>query len=130
MRHVGIGELARQVGMNPSGLRYYESVGLLPPAERAAGRRVYPAGTVRRIALIKMAQRAGLTLAEIRSLLDGDAERGATRQWRALAESKLPELDRFIEQTQILRNAVADCLACGCMNFEKCALLSADGPGV
>lgn len=37
MRQVGIGELARQVGMNPSGLRYYESVGLLPPAERAAG---------------------------------------------------------------------------------------------
>lgn len=129
MRQLGIGELARQVGMRPSALRYYEGVGLLPPAERVAGRRVYPAGTVRRLALIKMAQRAGFTLAEIRDLLDGDAERGATRQWRALAESKLPELDRFIEQTQILRNAVADCLACGCMNFEKCALLSAEGPG-
>ncbi|MFF4447679.1 MerR family transcriptional regulator [Streptomyces sp. NPDC001502] len=129
MRQLGIGELARQVGMQPSALRYYESVGLLPPAERAAGRRIYPAGTVRRLALIKMAQRAGFTLAEIRGLLDGDTERGATRQWRALAESKLPELDRFIEQTQILRDAVADCLACGCMNFEKCALLAAEGPG-
>ncbi|MFD8888961.1 MULTISPECIES: MerR family transcriptional regulator [unclassified Streptomyces] len=129
MRQLGIGELARQVGMRPSALRYYESVGLLPAAERAAGRRVYPAGIVRRIALIKMAQRAGFTLAEIRDLLDADAERGATRQWRALAESKLPELDRFIRQTQMLRDAVADCLACGCMNFEKCELLSADGPG-
>ncbi|MER6450084.1 MerR family transcriptional regulator [Streptomyces venezuelae] len=129
MRQLGIGELARQVGMQPSALRYYESVGLLPPAERASGRRVYPAGTVRRLALIRMAQRAGFTLAEIRGLLDGDAERGATRQWRALAERKLPELDVVIEQTRILRAAVADCLACGCMNFEKCALLSAEGPG-
>ncbi|MEU9160868.1 MerR family transcriptional regulator [Streptomyces sp. NPDC048424] len=129
MRKLGIGELARQVGMRPSGLRYYESVGLLPSAERAAGRRVYPAGTVRRIALIKMAQRAGFTLAEIRALLDTDTDRGATRQWRALAESKLPELDRFIRQTQLLRDAVADCLACGCMNFDKCQLLSESGPG-
>ncbi|MCI4085349.1 MerR family transcriptional regulator [Streptomyces sp. MMS21 TC-5] len=129
MRQLGIGELARRVGMRPSALRYYESVGLLPSAERAAGRRVYPVATVRRIALIKMAQRAGFTLAEIRALLDTDGDRGTTRQWRALAESKLPELDRFIRQTQLLRDAVADCLACGCMNFDKCALLAEDGPG-
>lgn len=110
--------------MRPSALRYYESVGLLQPTGRVAGRRVYPAGTVRRIALIKMAQRAGFTLAEIRQLLDADAGRGATRQWRALAERKLPELDHFIQETRALRNAVADCLACGCMNFDSCELLS------
>jgi MerR family redox-sensitive transcriptional activator SoxR len=110
--------------MRPSALRYYESIGLLPPAGRVAGRRVYPAGTVRRIALIKMAQRARFTLAEIRQLLDTSADRGATRQWRALAERKLPELDRFVQETQALRNAVADCLACGCMNFDSCQLLS------
>uniref|UniRef100_A0AAU2VKA6 MerR family transcriptional regulator n=1 Tax=Streptomyces sp. NBC_00008 TaxID=2903610 RepID=A0AAU2VKA6_9ACTN len=124
MRELGIGELARQVRMRPSALRYYESVGLLQPTGRVAGRRVYPAGTVRRIALIKMAQRAGFTLAEIRQLLDADAGRGATRQWRALAERKLPELDHFIQETRALRNAVADCLACGCMNFDSCELLS------
>ncbi|MFJ3710134.1 MULTISPECIES: MerR family DNA-binding protein [unclassified Streptomyces] len=71
-----------------------------------------------------MAQRAGFTLSEIRRLLDSAADRGATRQWRALAERKIPELDQFIEDTQALRNAVADCLACGCMNFDNCGLLS------
>jgi MerR family redox-sensitive transcriptional activator SoxR len=124
MRELGIGELARQVRMRPSALRYYETVGLLPPAGRVAGQRVYPASTVRRIALIKMAQRARFTLAEIRQLLDTDADRGATRQWRALAARKIPELDQFIQETQALRNAVADCLACGCMNFDSCRLLS------
>ena len=124
MRELGIGELARQVGMRASALRYYESVGLLRRPARVAGRRVYPGSTVRRIALIRMAQRAGFTLAEIRQLLSDDADRGATGQWRALAERKIPELDRAIEQMQALRNAVADCLACGCMNFDSCRLLA------
>ncbi|MEU7178274.1 MULTISPECIES: MerR family transcriptional regulator [Streptomyces] len=129
MRELGIGDLARRVGMRSSALRYYESIGLLPPARRVAGRRVYPVGAVRRIALIKMAQRARFTLAEIRQLLDTTADRGATRQWRALAERKLPELDRFLQETQALRDAVADCLACGCMNFDSCQLLSSGPAG-
>lgn len=112
--------------MRPSALRYYETVGLLPPPGESQAKRVYPPSTVRRIALIKMAQRARFTLAEIRQLLDTDADRGATRQWRALAERKIPELDQFIQETQTLRNAVADCLACGCMNFDSCRLLSSD----
>ncbi|WP_331755940.1 MerR family transcriptional regulator [Streptomyces sp. NBC_01643] len=128
MRELGIGALARQVKMRPSALRYYESIGLLPTPRRVTGRRVYPASALRRIALIKMAQRAGFTLAEIRQLLDTDADRGATKQWRTLAERKIPELDQFIQETQALRNAVADCLACGCMNFDSCQLLSPGTP--
>ncbi|MBP0457001.1 MerR family transcriptional regulator [Streptomyces bomunensis] len=57
MRELGIGDLARQINVRPSALRYYESLGLLPAARRVAGRRVYPASVLRRIALIKMAQR-------------------------------------------------------------------------
>lgn len=124
MREVGIGALARQVRMRPSAVRYYETIGLLPPARRVAGRRVYPVSTVRRIALIKMAQRAGFTLAEILQLLDADADRGATQHWRTLAQRKIPEMDRFIQETPALRNIVADCLACGCMNFDSCQLLT------
>jgi MerR family transcriptional regulator, redox-sensitive transcriptional activator SoxR len=128
VRYLAIGELARQSGVRPSALRYYESLGLLPAAERRGGRRQWPIATLRRVALIRMSQRAGFTLAEIRELLDGDAGPGATRQWRTLAERKLPELDRFIEQTQRLRDSVAACLACGCMNFNDCELLAPTGP--
>ncbi|MFJ1702108.1 MerR family transcriptional regulator [Kitasatospora sp. NPDC088346] len=127
MRQLGIGELARQAGVRASALRYYESLGLLPGARREGGRRVWPATALRRVALIRMAQRAGFTLAEIGDLLADDPGRGATRQWRALAERKLPELDLFIRRTQELRDAVAACLACGCMNFQDCDLLAAGG---
>jgi MerR family redox-sensitive transcriptional activator SoxR len=80
------------------------------------------------VALIKMAQRAGFTLAEIGQLLASDGSPSATRQWRAMAARKLPELDRRIAQTATLRQAVADCLECGCMNFDRCALLDATEP--
>lgn len=78
---------------------------------------------MRRVALIKMAQRAGFTLAEIRQLLDNHSSPGATRQWCDLAARKLPELDQQIADTRTLRQAVADCLDCGCMNFDTCVLL-------
>lgn len=131
MRTLDIGEVARRARMRPSALRYYERIGLLPAADRSAGRRVFPATTVRRLALIKMAQRAGFSLAEIRELLDGaDAGPGATRQWRELAARKLPELDQLVETVRRLREAVADCLACGCMSFTNCRLLAEDAEGV
>ncbi|MGW7102352.1 MerR family DNA-binding protein [Streptomyces sp. NPDC054838] len=66
------------------------------------------------------AQRAGFTLTEIRRLLGTEADRGTTKQRRTLAELKIPELDRFGLETQALRNAVADCLVCACMNFDSC----------
>jgi MerR family redox-sensitive transcriptional activator SoxR len=127
-RQLRIGELATAVQLRPSALRYYEQVGLLPLTQRIGGQRVYPTSTVRRIALIKMAQQAGFRLAEIRALLGGgDAGNSATRQWRSLAKRKLPEIDAAIDQLRLLRAVVADCLECGCMDFDNCELLKTIG---
>ena len=125
MRYLSIGELADKARVRASALRYWEQRGLLPGAHREGRRRMWPATAVRRVALIKMAQRAGFTLAEIAQLVTSDSTPSATRQWREMAARKLPELDRHIAQTQALRQAVADCLACGCMNFDRCLLLDA-----
>ncbi|TXJ78726.1 MerR family transcriptional regulator [Streptomyces lavendulae] len=123
MRCLPIGELADKAHARASALRYWEERGLLPGARREGGRRVWPATMLRRVALIKMAQRAGFTLAEITRLLSEETTAAATRQWRDMATRKLPELDRHIAQTQALRQAVADCLECGCMNVDRCVLL-------
>jgi MerR family transcriptional regulator, redox-sensitive transcriptional activator SoxR len=123
MRYLPIGELADKAGVRASALRYWEERGLLPGARREGGRRIWPATALRRVALIKMAQRAGFTLAEIAQLLATDTTPSATRQWRNMAARKLPELDRHIAQTRALRHAVAGCLECGCMNFDRCVLL-------
>ena len=65
-----IGELARQSGVAPTAVRYYEQLGLLPEPERtASGYRAYGEAAVDRLAFIRSAQAVGLTLAEIRDVM-------------------------------------------------------------
>src|SRR6266540_2012530 len=60
---LGIGELGRRTGLATSALRYYERVGLLVPDGRANGRRYYGPASAERVALIRLCQDAGFTLA-------------------------------------------------------------------
>jgi len=73
-----IGEVARRAGVRPSALRYYERIGVLPLPGRENGRRQYDEEVLRevlgRLAIVRVAQQAGFTIAEIRTLLDGFSE--------------------------------------------------------
>jgi len=91
MGSLTIGEVASKAGLQPSALRYYEQVGLVPPPARVNGRRRYEADVLQRLAIIQLARQAGFTLAEIRTLFEG-LEPGATpvSRWKELAEAKLP----------------------------------------
>lgn len=98
-----IGELARQVGLRPSALRYYEAEGLLQPGGRtAAGYRLYGAAAADTVRLIQQAQRLGFSLAEIRALLgawrDGDLDNAETL---ALAEGRFLALERQITELRV-----------------------------
>jgi DNA-binding transcriptional MerR regulator len=95
---VPIGELARRTGVATSALRYYERIGLLSPAERAGGRRHYTASSAERVALIRLYQDAGFTLAEIGRMLAARSQ--GRRGWGDLAERKVAELDARIAHAQ------------------------------
>src|SRR5919106_4191865 len=95
---VPIGELARRTGTATSALRYYERIGLLSPAERVGGRRHYAPSSAERVALIRLCQDAGFTLAEIARLVPG-MSRGR-RAWGELGERKIAELDARIADAQ------------------------------
>lgn len=90
-----IGELADAAGMTTKALRFYEARGLLPPPQRtASGYRDYPDDAVVRLAFIRDAQLAGLTLAEIASVLEmKDSGRGSCEHTVALLDRHLAELD-------------------------------------
>lgn len=90
-----IGELADAAAMTTKALRFYESRGLLPPPRRtASGYRDYPDDALVRVAFIRDAQLAGLTLAEIASVLEmKDGGRGSCEHTVALVERHLAELD-------------------------------------
>ena len=94
MDKLSIGEVAKRANIAASAIRYYESEGLIPPAGRVRGRRVYDPPIIARLALIHLAKSAGFTIAEIRKLLAGVARSAPPgARWRELAERKLAELE-------------------------------------
>ena len=119
---VPIGELARRTGVATSALRYYERIGLLPPADRLGQRRQYPAVCVERVALIRLYQDAGFTLAEIGRLLAATS-RGRPA-WNQLAERKVAELDTRIADAKRAKKLIKHALECehrdllACPNFR------------
>jgi MerR family transcriptional regulator, redox-sensitive transcriptional activator SoxR len=122
MEELTIGDVARRVGLRPSALRFYEEVGLLTPSRRVNGRRRYDEGAVQMLRVVQLAQQAGFSVADIRTLLHGFApETPPAARWRPLAARKVRELDALIEQAQRMKAILASGLNCGCLRLEDCA---------
>ena len=118
-----IGAVAALSGKRPSSIRYYEQIGLLPPAARASGRRVYGPDTVRTLAVIETGQRAGLTLDEIRALLSATPDdQAAIERLRELAIRKLPQVKDLLERTEIVRDWLEAAARCECPSLDECPL--------
>jgi MerR family redox-sensitive transcriptional activator SoxR len=131
-----IGAVAALTGRRPSSIRYYEQIGLLPPARRVSGRRVYGPDTVRTLAVIETGQRAGLTLDEVGALLSAaPGDRDAIERLRELAARKLPEITALIERTEVVRGWLESAARCECPSLDECPLfddpdLPEKNPGV
>src|ERR687889_1377578 len=123
---MSIGEVASKAGLRPSALRYYEGVGLLPPPERENGRRCYDGEVLRevldRLAVVRVAQQAGFTISEIRTLLDGFSEdTPPSERWRPLAQEKLPEVEELVERALGMKRLLEKGMRCKCLRLEECA---------
>lgn len=126
---MGIGEVARRAGLEPSAIRYYESLGLLPKPPRAGGKRRYDASILEWLSLIALAREAGFTMAEIKWLVTGftPGTRPAAR-WRTLATRKLAEVDAMVARAERMRAVLRVALDCGCFRLEDCSALLDAGP--
>jgi len=126
MKSLMIGELARQVGVAPSALRYYEKAGLLPPPVRASKRRQYDPNILGRIRIILLARAAGFSVRETRMFLSGfPAGTRPALRWREMAKRKIVELDELmarLEQMKLILNAS---FHCECRELEDCERLVA-----
>jgi MerR family redox-sensitive transcriptional activator SoxR len=124
-----IGEVARISGKAPSAVRYYESIGLLPEPARVSGRRRYPADVIRSLAVIDTAQRAGLTLDDIRLLLRASADdANGVEQLRAVAERRLPVLREAMARAELVREWLEQAADCCCPTLETCPLFDQPSP--
>ena len=122
-----IGEVARRAGVRPSALRYYESVGVLPAPRRVSGRRRYEGEVLELLAVVRIAQHAGFTMSEIRTLLHGfSADTPPSARWRTLAREKLPEVEALIERALGMKRLLERGLRCDCLRLEDCALVGGE----
>ena len=121
---LAIGQVAERTGVAPSALRYYEREGLIRSSRTTGSQRRYHREVLRRVAFIRIAQRVGLTLDEVRAALDSlPDERTPTKaDWARLSNSWRPQLDAQIEMLQRLRDELTSCIGCGCLSLRACAL--------
>jgi DNA-binding transcriptional MerR regulator len=150
-----IGAVARASGKSASSVRYYERIGLIPAPPRAGGQRRYPAAVIRTLAVIEIAQRAGLTLDDIRPLVapapaPGDPSAGDQsagdqapghqsagdqamgdqamgERLRQVATAKLPEARALIERAGLVLRWLEAAAGCTCPTLDDCQLF--DEPG-
>jgi MerR family transcriptional regulator, redox-sensitive transcriptional activator SoxR len=116
-----IGEIAQKADVAASTIRYYEQMGLLPPAQRVSGKRQYDASILQKLKVIRLARQAGLSIAEVQTLVHEfpDNTPPSTR-WQALATTKIPELDAQIQHLQSMKTLLESTLNCHCATLDDC----------
>lgn len=132
-----VGQMAARSGVAVSALHFYEAEGLIKSRRTNGNQRRYSRATLRRVAIIRVAQRVGLPLKTIREALAGLPENRVptVADWTRLSAAWRAELDARIEQLRRLRDQLSDCIGCGCLSIERCALrnpgdaLGREGPG-
>ena len=124
MADLTIGEVAQRSGVAASALRYYEAQGLVLATRTAGGARRFPRSVLRRLAFIRAAQNAGLTLPEIRAALAPlpEGRTPSASDWARLSEGWRERLDEQIRALEQLRDGLSSCIGCGCLSLDRCAL--------
>ena len=122
MSQLTISQVAREIRLRPSAIRYYEQIGLLPRAERLSGQRRYDPTVLYRLAIIQRARQLGFTLSEIRHLFFGfrDTTR-ASERWRTLSRRKLAELDDLMDGIKAVQGVLNKLMTkCRCETLDQC----------
>src|SRR5471032_563699 len=136
-KELTVGQVAARSGVAVSALHFYETKGLIKSYRNQGNQRRYPREVLRRVALIKVAQRLGIPLLEIgealKSLPDNRAPTAA--DWKVMSAQWSQDLDQRIKQLTLMRDRLNGCIGCGCLSMEACPLrnfgdvLGERGPG-
>lgn len=132
-----VGEVAARSGVAVSAIHFYEAKGLIRSQRSPGNQRRYPRAVLRRVAIIKAAQKLGIPLASIREALSALPQdtMPSTADWARMSAIWRAELDARINSLIRLRDHLDDCIGCGCLSISSCPLrnpydmLSEKGPG-
>lgn len=136
-KELSVGQLAARSGVAVTALHFYEAKGLIKSNRNAGNQRRYPRDVLRRVVLIKIAQRLGIPLANIGEALQAlpDGRTPNAQDWERLSALWREDLDERINKLILLRDKLNGCIGCGCLSMEACPLRNQDdklaehGPG-
>ncbi|QMV64947.1 redox-sensitive transcriptional activator SoxR [Pseudomonas berkeleyensis] len=123
-RPLTVGQVAERSGVSVSTLHFYEAKGLIHSHRNAGNQRRYPRQILRRVALIKVAQRLGIPLADIGAILATlpHDHTPTAADWQRFSQHWKQELDARIERLSRLRDQLTGCIGCGCLSMDDCPL--------
>ena len=132
-----VGDVAARSGVAVSTLHFYESAGLIQSWRNSGNQRRYAREVLRRVAIIRVAQRAGISLARIRDALQTlpDERTPTSDDWKKLSARWREDLNDRIARLTRLRDQLNGCIGCGCLSLGVCPLynpadkLGKQGPG-
>jgi MerR family redox-sensitive transcriptional activator SoxR len=124
MRELSVGEAAKRSGLAVSALHFYERKGLIRSLRTAGNQRRYASDVLRRLAVIRVAQRVGVPLDAVRRAFSSlPDERTPTREeWARMSAAWREELEERIVLLVNLKDRLTDCIGCGCLSLTACAL--------
>ncbi|MBU1620143.1 MAG: redox-sensitive transcriptional activator SoxR [Gammaproteobacteria bacterium] len=134
---LSVGEVAKRTGVSVATLHFYEQKGLIHSQRNAGNQRRYSRDVLRRVAIIKVAQRTGIPLEQIGKALSvlPLGQNADQHHWQQMSQQWKAELDSRIAQLTDLREQLSMCIGCGCLSMAHCPLrnpldkLAAQGTG-
>ena len=123
-----VGKVAQRCGVKVSTLHFYEQKGLIHSWRNAGNQRRYKADVLRRVSVIKAAQKMGISLAAIKEAFANlpDRRTPTMKDWEKLSAAWQAELDDRIAYLQRLRDSLTGCIGCGCLSMKKCPIYNQD----
>ena len=116
-----ISDVARVFGLRTSAIRYYEQIGILPPAMRKNGRRRYNDTVLFRLAVVQRARETGFTLEEIRELFFGfPPGTPPPKRWHELSQRKIAELRNRMKRLKAMETLLKSVENCRCDALDEC----------
>ncbi|KRO93980.1 MAG: transcriptional regulator [SAR92 bacterium BACL26 MAG-121220-bin70] len=136
-KKLGVGFVAKRCGVNVSTLHFYEQKGLIYSNRNQGNQRRYKPDVIRRVAIIKAAQKLGIGLTDIKRAFSvlPDKATPNKQQWAAMSASWQQTLNDKISYMQRLRDSLDRCIGCGCLSMQSCPIynpediLASKGPG-
>jgi MerR family transcriptional regulator, redox-sensitive transcriptional activator SoxR len=123
-----VGRVAKRCGINVSTLHFYENKGLIKSWRNDGNQRRYKPDVLRRISVIKAAQKMGISLEEVKQAFASlpDNRTPTVEDWQLLSQNWQQLLDGRIAYMLKLREYLTGCIGCGCLSMTKCPLYNPD----